>query len=404
MKTWPDSELHEWRNADLHGHASSDLSPASSFRWNAWIDFFSKRQIASYCLAVVSTIAAILVRMALDPILGEEYPYITFMFAIILTAWYGGVKPSMVALVLGFMSAAYFFKYPRGSVEVYGLDDQVGMVLYITVGFSSILFSESMHAANRRAQTTALELMRKQADLEHEIDERRQAQQAHVDLLRRLVCVQEEERRRISRELHDQCGQDLTAMRLGLKFLEESTASSEQSGRQIKSLRDLVDQVARETHHIAMELRPPALDELGLQMAVDGYVKSWSLRTGIPVDIECQGMNRERVPADVETALYRILQEALTNVAKHSHAKRVSVVLERTEAGVLVIIEDEGQGFDVTTLSSGGKVRQHLGVLGMRERIEAVGGTLEIESVLGSGTTVFARVPLPQESETKQYA
>ena len=361
------------------------------------------RRSASYILAVASTIAAILVRAALDPLLGEEYPYITFMFAIIFTAWYGGVGPSMLALVLGFLSAAFFFVYPRGSVEVYGLDSQVGIVLYVTVGVSSILFSESMHAANRRANATSLELLKRQEDLKHEIEERRQAQQSHIELLRRMVRVQEEERSRISRELHDQCGQDLTAMRLALKFLEESTTVDANAARQFKNLRDLMDQVATETHHIAMELRPPALDELGLQMAVDGYVNSWSSRTGIPVDFECQGMNETRSNADVETALYRILQEALTNVARHAEAKRVSVILERTDVGVMVIVEDQGRGFDVKTLSSGADMRQHLGVLGMQERIEAVGGTLEIESVIGTGTTVFARVPLDQETRTQRH-
>lgn len=352
----------------------------------------------SYVLAVVATLAAVVVRMALDPILGEKHPYITFMFAIIFTAWYGGLGPSILALVLGFLAAPFYFVYPRGSVEVYGLDSQIGFGLYLTVGISSIVFSESMQAANRRATATALELLKKQADLEHEIEERRQAQQAHVELLRRLVSVQEEERRRISRELHDQCGQDLTAMRLGLKVLEESRADDELNRPQFANLRELMDQVSREMHHIAIELRPPALDELGLQMAVDGYVNSWNSRTGIPVDVECRGMDRDRVPQEVETALYRILQEALTNVARHAHATSVSVILEKSELGVSVIIEDQGQGFDVGQLMSSDARRHHLGVLGMKERIKAVGGSLEIESNPGAGTTVFARVPLGPES------
>ena len=132
-------------------------------------------------------------------------------------------------------------------------------------------------------------------------------------------------------------------------------------------------------------------------MAVDGYLTSWNSRTGIPVDFECRGMERKRVPADVETALYRIVQEALTNIAKHADALRVSVILERSEAGVSVIIEDQGKGFDIGLLSPGARLGQHLGVLGMRERIEAVGGSLEIESILGTGTTVFARVPFGLE-------
>ena len=186
------------------------------------------------------TLVAIGIRHALDPILGEDHPYVTFVLVIIFTAWHGGVGPSTLALVLGFLCGEFLFVYPRGSMQIYGLNSQIALTLYVTVGIFSILFSESLQAAHRRATATALELMKKQTDLEHEIDERRQAQEAHVELLRRLVSIQEEERRRISRELHDQCGQDLTAMRLGLKFLEESLTVDEPAGRQFKNLRDLL--------------------------------------------------------------------------------------------------------------------------------------------------------------------
>lgn len=354
----------------------------------------SRRIVMTYGLAILSTVAAILARKTLDPIFGEQYPFITFMFAIILTAWYGGVGPAMVALVLGFMSAAYFFLNPRGSVEVYGVEPQIGMVLYVAVGISSIFFSESMHAANRRVRQSAADLLNKQKELEHEIDERRQAQAAHVDLLRRMVRVQEEERRRISRELHDQCGQEVTAMRLSLKSLEESVVTHAASDQHFDNLRKLLDQLARDMHHIAIELRPPVLDDLGLQIAMESYVSSWSQRTGIAAGFACQGLSRKKIPEEVETALYRVLQEALTNVARHASAKRVSVILEGTEQGIVEIIEDEGQGFDTSTLSSAAELKQHLGVLGMRERIEAFGGSLEIESTIGTGTSVFARIPL----------
>lgn len=354
----------------------------------------SSRFVMTYGLAIVSTVAAILARKTLDPIFGEQYPFITFMFAIILTAWYGGVGPAMVALVLGFMSAAYFFLNPRGSVEVYGVEPQIGMVLYVAVGISSIFFSESMHAANRRVRQSAADLLNKQKELEHEIDERRQAQAAHVDLLRRMVRVQEEERRRISRELHDQCGQEVTAMRLSLKSMEESMVTHAASDQHFENLRKLLDQLARDMHHIAIELRPPVLDDLGLQIAMESYVSSWNRRTGIAAGFACQGLSRKKIPEEVETALYRVLQEALTNVARHAGAKRVSVILEGTEQGIVEIIEDEGQGFDTSTLSSAAELKQHLGVLGMRERIEAFGGSLEIESTIGTGTSVFARIPL----------
>ncbi len=348
--------------------------------------------IVNYCVAVTSIIVAIAVRILLDPVLGNEYPHVTFFFAIIFTAWYGDLGASIVALVLGCLAAA-FFAFPRGSLEIHGIDAQVGTGLFLVVGLSTVFFSESMRNANRRANANADELLKKQSDLEHEIEERRRAQQAHVNLLRRLVNVQEEERRRISRELHDQCGQDLTALHLGLKCLEESMAIDPEIARQFKILHQLLDQVAQEMHHLAQELRPPALDELGLRTAVESYLRTWSSRTNVPVDFEYRGLNQKRVAPEVETALYRTLQEALTNVAKHAAARVVSVVLNQCEQDTLIIVEDQGTGFDVEsgTLSTGS--RQHLGLLGMRERISAVGGSLDIESTPGTGTTIFARVP-----------
>ena len=356
-------------------------------------------KIVNYCVAVASIVVAAILRMLLDPILGHEYPHVTFILAIIFTAWYGEVGPSVVAVVLGFLATAFFFAYPRGSLAIEGLDAQVGTALYVVVALSSVFFSESMHSANRRASSNANELLKKQADVEHEVNERRDAQIAHVTLLRRMVSIQEEERRKISRELHDQCGQDVAALHLGLKCLEDSTALDDEALKQVKNLHHLLDQVSQAMHHLAQELRPPALDELGLQTAVDGYLKTWSSRSGIPVDFECHGMDRRRIAPDIETALYRILQEALTNVAKHAAATGVSVILKRSEQGVQIIVDDQGIGFDVESNSLWTGSRQNLGLLGMRERIEAVGGRLDIESTPGHGTAIYARVPLTKEVE-----
>ncbi|WP_010585251.1 ATP-binding protein [Schlesneria paludicola] len=351
-------------------------------------------KLVSYCVAIVSVGVAIVLREGLDPILGDQYPQVTFLFAIVFNSWYGGLGPSLVAVVLGFLSVAFFFANPRGSIAIYGLDAQVGTALYLVIGISSAVFSESLRSANRRANGIAAELRKHQQNLEHEVNERREAQQTQVSLLRRLVSVQEEERRRISRELHDQCGQDLTALHLGLKCLEDAVKTDSAAKRQFKALHELLDQVSLEMHHLAQELRPPALDELGLQTAMQGYLKTWTARTSIPADVECVGMEGERIPAEIETALYRTLQEALTNVAKHAQTPRVSVILRRNELDILMIVEDQGVGFDPESNPHSQGPRQRLGLLGMRERIEAVGGSLEIESIPGTGTTVFARVPL----------
>lgn len=366
---------------------SVDGDVAQNRAWRLGID---------YGVSLLSVVIATLIRIWLDPILGEGTPFATFTFSIMFAAWYSGMGPALLAMALGFISAAYFFVSPRNSVAMSGLEAQTGAALYVIVGIFSIIFAEIMHRAQRRAKVNAAELLRKQADLEHEVRERGAAQLAYVNLLRQFVNVQEEERRRISRELHDQCGQELTALTLGLKFLEASVNENPEAHKRLANLQELVSGIAREVHHLALELRPAALDELGLSSALTNHLETWSSRTGIQVDFETHGLE-SRLPNEVETAIYRSLQEALTNVAKHTTSKNVSVILTRRDREVLAIVEDEGPGFDIESIIRDAGLIQRLGLLGMRERIEAVGGRLDIESAPDAGTTIYARVPLIEE-------
>jgi signal transduction histidine kinase len=212
------------------------------------------------------------------------------------------------------------------------------------------------------------------------------------DLLRRLAAVEEEERTRLSRELHDQVGQLLTALLLGLKSLKRGDGAGDQSA-QIRELERLADRIARETQQLALDLRPPALDNLGLRLALENLAREWSQRTGVEADFQAVGVDADRFSPEVESAVYRICQEALNNVLKHAGAGHASVILERRGRDLGLIVEDDGSGFDVEhTLALPEKARR-LGVRGMRERVSRLGGSLEIESSEGSGTTVFVRFP-----------
>ena len=212
------------------------------------------------------------------------------------------------------------------------------------------------------------------------------------DLLRQLATAEEEERLRLSRELHDEMGQLLTALLLGLKTLERGPDAGDQSAR-IEELEKLADRIARETQQLALDLRPAALDTLGLELALENLLQEWTERTGTEIDFHSVGLGGERFSPEVEAALYRVAQEALNNVLKHARATRVSVLLECRERFLRLIVEDDGTGFDVEqTLASPGKARR-LGVRGMRERVARLGGTLEIESSPGGGTTLFVRIP-----------
>jgi PAS domain S-box-containing protein len=227
-----------------------------------------------------------------------------------------------------------------------------------------------------------------------DITSRKHAEEVRMALLRRLATAQEEERHRIARELHDQMGQHLTALMLGLKSLRDGIPERMPLHECLQRLQDLSDEIGREVHHIALELRPTALDDFGLHAALLNYVTEWSDRSEIEVDFHSSGLDTQRLPLQVETTLYRIVQEALTNVIKHAHAKRVSVILEHRRDHVLAIIEDDGEGFDTEPVMNSASAEPRLGLLGMRERAALVGGTLEIETSPGSGTTVFVRIPL----------
>jgi len=207
------------------------------------------------------------------------------------------------------------------------------------------------------------------------------------DALRRVVSGQELERRRLARELHDETGQALTSILLGLRAVEEA-GSPDEMRTAASSLRELVVGTLQDVRRLAVQLRPKALDDFGLVAAVERLVQTFSEATAIRVELEAQ-LGSERLPAEVETALYRIIQEALTNIVKHAEASSVSILLVRSSATATVVIEDDGQGFDPAELQEG-----RLGIIGMRERVELHEGRLTVESAPGSGATLVAEVPL----------
>jgi PAS domain S-box-containing protein len=259
----------------------------------------------------------------------------------------------------------------------------------VAIRLKSELLQDREHAQEAEERRTG-EMEGAAARLREERAERSRLEATRYVLLRQLIAAEEQERIRVSRELHDQLGQLVTALRLGLRGLRRGDGSSATA---LDDMEELTVQLSRELSHIASELRPPALDRLGLQQALQAYVQDWSARYGIATEFQPLGMAGERFALEVETTLFRTVQEALTNVAKHSAAQNVSVILERKPGSVGVIVEDDGVGFDLAAVAATGVHTRRIGLVGMRERVELLGGTLEVESAPGAGTTLFIRLP-----------
>jgi PAS domain S-box-containing protein len=217
---------------------------------------------------------------------------------------------------------------------------------------------------------------------------------AHDELLRRLLDIQEDERRRIARGLHDRVGQDLAALSLELKRLETSTVPDPDRPR-LQRVQDTVTRIGKDLHELALELRPPALDELGLHAALSHYLAEWSSRSAIATDFDGTGIETERYPAAVETTIYRVVQEAFANIERHSEATLAEVLFERRAGELVMLVEDNGTGFEFDWDRIAQKRR--LGLAHMRDRIGSVGGTLEIDSSPGTGTRIRVRIPVGSE-------
>ena len=232
------------------------------------------------------------------------------------------------------------------------------------------------------------------AELARTDELRRERENLRRQLLEKVIATQEEERKRIARELHDSTSQTLTSLLVGLRMLETNCPTA-QVHAQVQDLRQVAAQTLDEVHDLAMQLRPRVLDDLGLAAALERLTNEWQARHKIPVDLLIH-LGNERLPGSVETALYRIVQETLTNVARHARANSASVLIERRNGDVITVIEDDGEGFDVNEngLNQGG---QRFGLLGMQERAELLGGRLTIESTPQLGTSVFVRIPLHQQ-------
>ncbi len=255
-----------------------------------------------------------------------------------------------------------------------GTTDEIGR---LSAAFNAMI--ADLRRAQQQNEETTQELMRKE--------------QLRGQLLTKVITGQEEERRRIARELHDRTGQSLTSLMVGLKVIEGADTLDEARTR-VRQVRAVAADALQEVRTLAWDLRPSLLDDLGLVAALERHLALFRQQHGLDIDLQAMGLgNGNRLAPEIEVTLYRIIQEALTNVVRHADASNVSIVLHQVGQHVIVIIEDDGQGFDATAALTSNDLEPRLGLHGMRERASLVGGTVVIDSAPGKGTSVRVTIP-----------
>lgn len=374
-----------------------------------------------YVFAAAAVLAALLAALWLrDRTVGV--PFFLFLAAVSLGAWRGGLGPGLLATALSALATDYFFLPPIGRLSLLARGEGIhpGLTLFLLGGaiisgihglrkrdrdrwrdraerLGGALDNSGAAAADEGGRGTSLG--RTSEGLAGPLPRVRNGRPAVVPdvarerarrdgTLRWMAAMQEDERRHLARELHDEAGQQLTTLILGLNSARLQAPSLEEP---LARLQELAQQTASSLHRLACRLRPASLDALGLEAALRHRLEGWGGPGAPRVEMHSTLGGDEGLTAEAETHLYRIVCEALTNVARHAGARRASVILQRARGHLLAIVEDDGRGFDPDAAPAG-----RLGLGGMRERAALIGGSVQIESALGRGTTVLVRVPLPR--------
>ena len=354
----------------------------------------SESTFLRYLFAMAAVVVATLLSSALNPWVGDRAAYVLLLPAVAFSAWYCGIGPSLVAVVLALAAAMYGPVSPPHPIPVPTRSD---LVLILTFLFSSIVVVVMAESRRRDNET----LRKAQRELEVCVQERTAdldtANQSLRGLSARLLQLQDEERRRIARELHDSVGQMLAALNMNLSTVRADVERLAKTANALVDSENLVSQMSTEVRTISHLLHPPLLDEAGLASALRWYVDGFSLRSKIRVDLDLPE-DFGRLPRESETAIFRVVQECLTNIHRHSGSSIARIRLRQRDHEVGAEIEDKGKGIppekqmELTSTGIPG-----VGIRGMRERIRQLGGTLEINST-SSGTVVVVKLPIAETS------
>jgi signal transduction histidine kinase len=350
-----------------------------------------------YTLAVICALLASLLCGVLTRFAGDAACYVILLLPVVFSAWYCGVGPSIPAIVIGLLGTTFGF-LPRIHAMVPPNSSQwLGILVFAVSSVIVVLMAESRRHQNER-------LLHAQSELEDRVRERTADLDAVNGNLRelsaRLMQLQDDERRRIARELHDSVGQTLAALGMNLSLARGDIERLASISAALSDSENLVREMSSEVRTISHLLHPPLLDEAGLASAVRWYVDGFAQRSRIKVDLDLPE-EFGRLPREMETAIFRVVQECLTNIHRHSESPVAKIHLRQRQDQVVVVIQDKGRGISrekQEELASSGT--PGVGIRGMRERLRQLGGVVEIESSDG-GTVVTARLPIPEKSASQ---
>ena len=341
--------------------------------------------ISGYLLATLIAVAGLGARQLFDPYVGVRNPYHFAWLTVVVAAWYLGLGPSILTLLIESLGVWYFFLTPLRGFRLYDRPTILGLIGFVILSGMVIALGE----ANRRSDA-------RRVAAEDEILARKRAEESLREVSGRLLQLQDEERRHIGRELHDSVGQSFAAVKLGLDTLRSQIeAKCNDSEREILAqCGEMVSDGLKEVRTMSYLLHPPMLEEMGLATAVSWYVEGFAKRTGIQATAEIQNQFG-RLPQELEMALFRVLQESLTNVHRHSRSLTARVCLQRQHGLVTLQITDEGTGMPMPAADRNGNealATLGVGLRGMTERMRQLGGQLEVQR-LERGTRIRATAP-----------
>src|SRR6266436_4548077 len=296
----------------------------------------SKTTGMRYAVALLATVVAVLVRLGLNPFLGDYVPYITLVPAVVFCAWHCGVGPSILSVVLGLVGAQYWFTSPAHSLRIVGTAQAIGILVFLSVSGLVVAMGE----ARRRREEA---LWAAQGELEEAVKQRTveldKTNQNLRELSARLMQLQDDERRRIARELHDSVGQMLAALGMNLAAVGTDLERLTKTAVAVNDSATLVQELSQEVRTISQLLHPPLLDEAGLASALRWYIEGFAQRSKIKVDLEFPA-DFGRLSRESETAIFRTVQECLTNIHRHSESPTATIRIAASGTDIRVEVED----------------------------------------------------------------